>query len=77
MDNHDSSKNIKVAFFLNLGFTIFEFIGGYFTNSVAIMADAVHDLGDSLALGLSWTLDKNLSRLVTVHSLLDTTDSPF
>tara|TARA_B110000211_G_scaffold152026_1_gene172914 strand:- start:7 stop:873 length:867 start_codon:yes stop_codon:yes gene_type:complete len=58
MDNHDSSKNIKVAFFLNLGFTIFEFIGGYFTNSVAIMADAVHDLGDSLALGLSWTLDK-------------------
>jgi cobalt-zinc-cadmium efflux system protein len=35
MDNHDSSKNIKVAFFLNLGFTIFEFIGGYLTNSVA------------------------------------------
>lgn len=62
IENHDhsndSTKNIKVAFFLNLTFTIFEFIGGYYTNSVAIMADAVHDLGDSLSLGLSWHLDK-------------------
>ena len=56
--NHDSTKNIKVAFFLNFTFTIFEFVGGYLTNSVAIMADAVHDLGDTLSLGLSWNLDK-------------------
>jgi cobalt-zinc-cadmium efflux system protein len=56
--NHDSSKNIKVAFFLNFTFTIFEFIGGYYTNSMAIMADAVHDLGDTISLGLSWNLDK-------------------
>ena len=56
--SHDSSKNIKVAFFLNFTFTIFEFVGGYFTNSVAIMADAVHDLGDTISLGLSWNLDK-------------------
>jgi len=55
---HDSSKNIKVAFFLNFTFTIFEFVGGYFTNSMAIMADAVHDLGDTISLGLSWNLDK-------------------
>ena len=56
--NHDSTKNIKVAFFLNFTFTIFEFVGGYLTNSVAIMADAVHDLGDTISLGLSWNLDK-------------------
>jgi len=56
--NHDSTKNIKVAFFLNFTFTIFEFIGGYYTNSMAIMADAVHDLGDTISLGLSWNLDK-------------------
>jgi cobalt-zinc-cadmium efflux system protein len=56
--SHDSSKNIKVAFFLNFTFTIFEFIGGYYTNSMAIMADAVHDLGDTISLGLSWNLDK-------------------
>ena len=56
--NHDSTKNINVSFFLNFTFTIFEFVGGYFTNSVAIMADAVHDLGDTISLGLSWNLDK-------------------
>ena len=58
VSNHDSTKNIKVAFFLNFTFTIFEFIGGYYTNSMAIMADAVHDLGDTISLGLSWNLDK-------------------
>ena len=54
--NHDSSKRIAWAFFLNVGFTIIEFIGGWLTNSTAIMADAVHDLGDSLSIGLAWFL---------------------
>lgn len=56
--NHSSTKNIKAAFFLNLSFTVFEIIGGFWTNSMAILSDAVHDLGDSLSLGLSWYLDK-------------------
>lgn len=56
--SHDhSSKNLKTAFFLNLAFTIFELIGGYYVNSVAIISDAIHDLGDSLTLGTSWYLD--------------------
>ncbi|MDY6883427.1 MAG: cation diffusion facilitator family transporter, partial [Pseudomonadota bacterium] len=46
------------AFFLNVVFTIIEFIGGWLTNSTAIMADAVHDLGDSLSIGTSWGLNK-------------------
>ena len=53
-----SGKNLKLAFFLNLAFTILEFIGGMYVNSVAIVSDAVHDLGDSLSLGTSWYLDK-------------------
>lgn len=57
--NHsNSNNNIKVAFFLNLGFAIFELIGGFLVNSVAILSDALHDLGDSLSLGLSWVLDR-------------------
>ena len=58
--NHvDSSSNrIGWAFFLNLAFTIIEFIGGVLTNSTAIMADAVHDLGDSLSIGLAWLLNR-------------------
>ncbi|WKE63925.1 cation diffusion facilitator family transporter [Gallaecimonas kandeliae] len=53
---HDDVANIKAAFFLNLVFTLVEFVGGLLTNSVAILSDAVHDLGDSLALGLGWWL---------------------
>ena len=45
-DSHGSSERIGWAFFLNFTFTILEFIGGWLTNSTAIMADAVHDLGD-------------------------------
>ncbi|OEK03245.1 cobalt transporter [Roseivirga sp. 4D4] len=48
------SKNLKVAFFLNLSFTIIEVIGGLITGSLAILSDALHDLGDSLSIGLSW-----------------------
>ena len=52
---HDHAEgNIRVAFFLNIGFTLIELVGGIFTNSLAILSDALHDLGDSLSLGLSW-----------------------
>ena len=57
-DHSSSSQRIGWAFFLNLRFTIIEFIGGWLTNSTAIMADAVHDLGDSLSIGLAWILSK-------------------
>lgn len=56
-DHAESYENIKLAFFLNLLFTIIEIIGGLWTNSVAILSDAVHDLGDSISLGLSWFLE--------------------
>ncbi|RKZ52525.1 MAG: cation transporter [Candidatus Parabeggiatoa sp. nov. 3] len=52
--HHHAASNIKVVFFLNLSFTLLEIVGGIWTNSVAILSDAVHDLGDSVALGLSW-----------------------
>lgn len=48
------SGNIATAFWLNISFTLIEFIGGWLTNSVAIMADAIHDLGDSLAIAFAW-----------------------
>lgn len=53
-----SSNRIGWAFFLNLSFTIIEFIGGWLTNSTAIMSDAVHDLGDTLSIGSAWILNK-------------------
>lgn len=57
MHHHPTSQNLRLAFFLNLGFTIAEILGGLFTNSIAILSDAVHDLGDSISLGMAWYLE--------------------
>lgn len=52
-------ENIKIAFFLNLGFSILEAIGGLFlTNSISIISDSIHDLGDSISIGISYLLEK-------------------
>lgn len=57
--NHEHiNRNIGIAFFLNLLFAIIEIIGGFLTNSFAILSDALHDLGDSISLGVSWFLEK-------------------
>lgn len=63
MHNHphkgnENQKNILLAFFLNAGFAVVEFVGGYLTNSVAIYSDALHDLGDSLALMFAYMAEK-------------------
>ena len=53
-----TEKNILIAFLLNLFFSVFELIGGIFTNSIAIISDAVHDFGDSISIGVSYFLEK-------------------
>lgn len=58
----ESTQSIKVAFLLNLAFTLLEIFGGLWTNSLAILSDAIHDLGDSLSLGLSWYLSRVADR---------------
>jgi cobalt-zinc-cadmium efflux system protein len=50
-----------------LGFTVLEIIGGIYTNSVAILSDAVHDLGDSFSLGLAWYLNKKSKKAATTQ----------
>ena len=57
-----SEKNILIAFLLNLAFSLFELIGGFFTNSVAIMSDALHDIGDAASIGISYFLEKKSKR---------------
>ncbi|MDO5561797.1 MAG: cation diffusion facilitator family transporter [bacterium] len=51
-------KNILVAFVLNLTFSVLELIGGFFTNSIAIMSDALHDFGDALSIGIAFFLER-------------------
>lgn len=56
--HHHGTGNLRVAFFLNLFFTLIEIVGGIYTGSLAILSDALHDLGDSLSIGLSWYFQK-------------------
>ncbi len=58
MEKDKSIKNMKLAFVLNLGFAVFEIIGGIYTNSISIISDAIHDLGDSLSIGVGLILKK-------------------
>lgn len=51
-------KNILIAFLLNITFSILEFFGGLFTNSVAILSDSIHDLGDAISIGISYFMER-------------------
>lgn len=54
----NSSKTTFIAFILNLSFAILEAIFGVLFQSSAVLADAVHDFGDAMAIGLSAYLEK-------------------
>ena len=51
-------RNILIAFILNISFSVFEFFGGIFTNSVAILSDCIHDFGDALSIGISYVMER-------------------
>lgn len=53
-----TEKNILIAFMLNISFAIFELFGGLITNSISIISDSIHDLGDALSIGISYFLEK-------------------
>ena len=55
---HSADDNILVAFFLNVFFVFVEIVGGFFTNSFAILSDAIHDFGDCVAIGFAYLMEK-------------------
>lgn len=57
-----TERNILVAFLLNISFSILELIGGIFTNSIAIISDAIHDFGDATSIGIAYFLEKKSKR---------------
>ncbi|UCG45752.1 MAG: cation transporter [Candidatus Bathyarchaeota archaeon] len=58
----DREKRVQLAALLNICFTIVEIGGGLWTNSLAILSDALHDFGDSVALGSSVVLERQSRR---------------
>lgn len=61
---------VWLAFVLNFSFAIIEFIFGGLFGSSAILADAVHDLGDALAIGISAFLESISNREEDSHYTL-------
>ena len=52
-----ASGNLAFVFLMNLTFNIIVIIGGLATNSVAILADCIHDLSDTLSIAFAWVLE--------------------
>ncbi len=47
-------RSLLVSIALNLGFSVAELVFGLIANSLALVADALHDASDAVALGLSY-----------------------
>ncbi|MBQ9026100.1 MAG: cation transporter [Methanobrevibacter sp.] len=62
IDTHSHHKkageNLAFVFFMNLAFNIIVIAGGLATNSVAILADCIHDLADTISIALAWFLER-------------------
>lgn len=54
--HHGESSNLKFALLLNLIFSVIEIGGGIWSNSIAVLSDALHDFGDSLSILLALLL---------------------
>lgn len=61
----DREQNVGFAAALNILFTVIELIGGFLTNSLALIADALHDFADSFALIIAWYAEKKAKKPAT------------
>ena len=67
MHSEGAGKNILSAFFINLTFTIISIIGGWLTNSMAIISDSIHDLGCTVSIALAWVFERIAGHKPTSH----------
>ncbi|MCL5667128.1 MAG: cation diffusion facilitator family transporter [Patescibacteria group bacterium] len=58
-------QKLKIGLVLNTAFTVFEFIMGFISGSLALVSDAGHNLTDSLSLMVSWIAEKIAKRKAT------------
>lgn len=66
----NAKRSTLLAFLLNACFAIIELIFGVLFNSSAVLADAVHDAGDAVAIGLSAFLETFSNRKEDQHYTL-------
>ena len=62
IDTHHHHKkageNLAFVFFMNLAFNIIVIAGGLATNSMAILADCIHDMSDTISIAFAWALER-------------------
>ena len=51
-------KKLLITVFLNLAITLAEFIGGIFSNSLALISDAFHNLSDTVAILITYITER-------------------
>jgi cobalt-zinc-cadmium efflux system protein len=51
---HDATRAFALAVAINLGYTVLEAGFGFASHSLALLSDALHNLGDVLGLALAW-----------------------
>lgn len=49
-----NKKNLLISVLLNGTITLAEFVGGFLSNSLALLSDAVHNLSDTMAILISY-----------------------
>ncbi len=57
-DHNPEGKKLLASVWLNLTITVVQFIGGLLSNSLALLSDALHNLGDGIALLIAWIANK-------------------
>lgn len=58
-----AGRALGIGIALNLGFVVLEAVAGVLGNSMALLADAAHNLGDVLGLVLAWGANRLSRRL--------------
>lgn len=53
-----AGENLAFVFFMNLAFNIIVVVAGLATNSMAILADCIHDMSDTISIALAWFLER-------------------
>ena len=57
-----AGENLAFVFFMNLAFNIIVIAGGLATNSMAILADCIHDFSDTISIAFAWLLERIAQR---------------
>lgn len=65
--NDTKDGSIKIGLFLNATYTVIEFTFGLLTGSLALIADATHNLTDTFTLGVSYAANRIARREATAN----------